>query len=143
MRHTYPFNFHPSKIKCKKPEVNSEPTHFLTFMNSSLDAMTCSYQCSDQFQFLPGHWQEKRYWISLDLKKPNLFKSNLNNTRNNVRSQIQSKNNFGIVELLIPTLNKIIKDQSTYFLVIIEESSQNNQCTWCSPQKYGRIFSEK
>ena len=47
-----------------RPEVNTEPTHFLTLMNngkafSSLDGMACSYQCSDQFQFLPGHWQAK------------------------------------------------------------------------------------
>ena len=44
--------------------MNSESTHFLTFMNnskafSSLDDMTCSYQCSEQFQFLPGTDQQK------------------------------------------------------------------------------------
>ena len=90
------FNFYLSKIKCKRPEVNTEPTHFPTLMNngkafSSLDSMACSYQCSDQFQFLPGHWQAKKYWISWDLKTPNLFKNNLNNTRNNLKSQIQNK----------------------------------------------------
>ena len=121
MRHTYVFNFSLSKTKCKRPEVNSEPTHFLTFMNngkafSSLDGMACSYQCSDQFQFLPGLWQAKRYWISWDPKKPNLFKNNLNNTRNNLKSQIQNKKNGGIGELLI-TLNKIIRNQGTYFVV--------------------------
>ena len=47
-----------------RPEVSTEPTHFLTLMNngkafSGLDDMTCSYQCSGQFQFLPGHWQAK------------------------------------------------------------------------------------
>ena len=113
-----------SKIKCKRPEVNSEPTHFLTLMNngkafSSLDGMACSYQCSDQFQFLPGLWQAKRYWISWDPKKPNLFKNNLNNTRNNLKSQIQNKKNGGIGELLI-TLNKIIRNQQgAYFVVIM------------------------
>ena len=55
----YLSKFYLSKIKCKRPEVNSEPTHFLTFMNNSkgfsnLGGMACSYQCSDQFQFLPG-----------------------------------------------------------------------------------------
>ena len=65
----YLFNFHLSKIKCKRPKVNSEPTHFLAFVNNSLDGMACSYQCSNQFQFLPGHWPAKRHWI---LKKPNL-----------------------------------------------------------------------
>ena len=76
-------------------------------------------QCSDQFQFLPGHWQAKRYWISWDLKKLNLFKNNLNNTRNNIKSQIQNKKNGEIVELLIPTLNKIIRNQDIYFAVIM------------------------
>ena len=47
-----------------RPEVSTEPTHFLTLTNdgkafSSLDVMACSYQWSDQFQFLPGHWQAK------------------------------------------------------------------------------------
>ena len=47
-----------------RPEVSTEPNNFLTLMNngkafSSLDGMACSYQCSDQFQFLPGHWQAK------------------------------------------------------------------------------------
>ena len=76
--------------------MNSEPIHFLTLMNngkafSNLDGMAFSYQCSDQFQFLPGLWQTKRYWISWDLKKPNLLKNDLNNTRNNMKSQIQNK----------------------------------------------------
>ena len=62
---------------------------------SSLDRMACSYQCSDQFHFLPG------YGIGFleTLKNPaNLFKNNLNN-----RNNMKSNNNGGIVELLIPT----------------------------------------
>ena len=52
------FNFNLGKIKLR-PEVSTEPTHFLTLMNngktfSSLDGMGCSYQCSDQSQFLSG-----------------------------------------------------------------------------------------
>ena len=44
----YVFNYYLSKIKCERPEVNNESTHFLTFMNnnkefSSLDGMACSY----------------------------------------------------------------------------------------------------
>ena len=75
VRHTYLFSFYLSKIKCKRTEVSSEPTYFLSFMNngkafSSLDGMAYSYQCSNQFQFLPGHWQPKRYWTSWDLKNP-------------------------------------------------------------------------
>ena len=36
-----------------------------------------------------------------------------------MKSQIQNKKNGGIVELLIPTLNKIIRNQGTYFAVIL------------------------
>ena len=118
------FNFYLGKIKFKRPEVNSEPNHFLTLMNnskafSSLNGMACSYQCSDQFQFLRGHRPAERYWISWDLKKPYLCKNNLNNTRNNIKSHTQHKKNGGIVELLIPTLNKSIRNQGTYFAVIM------------------------
>ena len=47
-----------------RPELSTEPTHFLTLMHNgvecfSLDVMSYSYHCSDQFQFLPGHWQVK------------------------------------------------------------------------------------
>ena len=47
-----------------RPEMSTEPIHSLALMNngkafSSLDGMTCSYQCSDQFQFLAGHGQAK------------------------------------------------------------------------------------
>ena len=38
---------------------------------------------------------------SWDLKRWTLFKNDLNNTKNNMKSQIQKKNG-GIVELLIP-----------------------------------------
>ena len=34
-----------------------------------------------------------------------------------MKIQIQNKKNGGIVELLIPTLNKIISDQDTYFVI--------------------------
>ena len=112
-----------------RPEVSPEPTHFLTLMSSgktfsSLDGTACTYQCSDQFQFLPGHWQAKVFGFLKTLKNPaNLYKDNLNNTRNNLKSQFQKKKqkkkNGRIVELLIPTLNKIIRNQDTYFLVIM------------------------
>ena len=36
------------------------------------------------------------------------LKKNLNNTRNNIKSQIQNKKNGGIVELLKPTLTKLL-----------------------------------
>ena len=100
----YLFSFYLCKIICKRPEVNGEPTyHFLIFKNygktfSSLYGMACSYQCSDQFQLLPGHWQSKRYRISWDLEKLNLLEKNPNNTRNNM-SQIQNKKYGGNISL--------------------------------------------
>ena len=39
----------------------------------------------------------------------------------------KKKKNGGIVELLIPTLNKTIRNQDTYFVVIM--NNQNNQGT--------------
>ena len=85
-----------------------------------------------------------RYWISWDLKNPaNLFKNNLNNTRNNMKSQIQNKKNGGIVELLIPTLNKIIRNQDTYFVVTMNNRLKITSVHGAPPLKYGRIFSKK
>ena len=54
----------------------------------------------------------------------NQLKNNLNNTRNNIKSQIQNKKNGEIVELLIPTLNKIIRNQGTYFVKIMNNHLQ-------------------
>ena len=90
--------------------MSTEPTYFLTLMNNdkafpSLDSIACNYQCSDQFQVLPGHWQAK----VLDFLRPYM------------KSQIQKKSrkNGGIVEWLLPILNKIIRNQDTYFVVIM------------------------
>ena len=99
MRHTS-LTFSWVKL-CKRPEVNSEPTHFLTFMNNdkvfpSLHDIACSCQCSDQLQLLPRHWQAKKYWISRDLQKPHLIENNPNNTRNNMKSEIKNKKNRSI-----------------------------------------------
>ena len=61
-----------------------------------------------------------------------------------MKSQIQNKKNGGIVELLIPTLNKIIRNQGTYFVVITNNRLKIISVPmWCSPLKYGRVFSEK
>ena len=74
-------------------EVSTELTHLLTLMNngktfSSLDGVACSYQCPDQFQFLPGHWQAKvldflrnqeNYWESRYLFCCNYEQSSQNN----------------------------------------------------------------
>ena len=59
VRHTYLFKFYLSKIIFKKPEVNSEPTYFLTFMNNgkafpSFDSMTYSYSALTNFSFYQG-----------------------------------------------------------------------------------------
>ena len=80
-----------------RPEVNNEPTHSLTatFMNNgkafpSFDCMQLPVwrQAS---QFLSGHWQVERYWISWDLQKPKFLENNPSNTRNNAKFQIKNK----------------------------------------------------
>ena len=100
--------------------MSTEPTNFLTLMNnagkafSSLDDMACCYQRFDQFQFLPGHWQAGIGFLET-LKNPaNLFKNNLNNIRNNMKSN----NNGGFVELLIPTFfpKKLLMRRQKLFL---------------------------
>ena len=78
--------------------MNSEPTHFLTFINNgkafpSIYGITCSYQCLEQFQLLPGHWQEKRYWIPGDNQTPNLLDNYPNSIRNKMKFQIKTKKN--------------------------------------------------
>ena len=40
-------------------------------------------------------------------------------------------------------LKIVLITPGTYYVVIINISSQNNQRTWCSPLKYGRIFSKQ
>ena len=61
-----------------------------------------------------------------------------------MKSQIQNKKNGGIVELLIPTLNKIIRNQGTYFVVITNNRLKIISVPmWCFPLKYGRVFSKK
>ena len=64
-----------------------------------------------------------------------------------MKSQIQKKKkgkkewwNFVITNTNI----KQNYQESRYtFCCNYEKLSQNNQCTWCSPLKYGRIFSKK
>ena len=76
--------------------MSTEPTHFLTLMNngktfSSLDGVVCSYSALTSFSFYQGT-DKPRYWISWALKYPaNLFNNDLDNTRNNMKSQIQKK----------------------------------------------------
>ena len=82
MRDTYLFNFNLSKIKCKRSDVNSEPTKFLTFMDnieafSSLDSIACSYQYSDQFNFYQDTDKPKGIGFLETLKKPVYLKIGL------------------------------------------------------------------
>ena len=72
--------------------------------------MAGSYQCSDQFQFLQDTDKPKGIGFLETLK--------INNTRNNMKSQIQNKENSRIGKLLI-TLNKVVRNQGTYFVVIM------------------------
>ena len=74
------------------------------------------------------------------LKNPaNLLKKNLNNTRNNeVSNSKKNLKNGGIVELLIPTLNKIVMNQDTYFVIIM-----NNRLKIMLPSKAWEDFFQK
>ena len=60
-----------------------------------------------------------------------------------MKSQIQNKKNGGIVELLIPTLNKIIRNQDTYFVVTMNNRLKITGVHGAPPLKHGRIFSKK
>ena len=108
-RKAFFFNFYMSKIICKRLELNSEPTHFLTFMDSgkafpSLDGMACSYQC---LSFYQGNDKPKCIGFLETLKNQTCQKITLM-TPGIIRSlklkTKKRKHNF--VELLIPTLNK-------------------------------------
>ena len=69
----------------------------------------------------------------------NLLKKNLNNTRNNeVSNSKKNLKNGGIVELLIPTLNKIVMNQDTYFVIIM-----NNRLKIMLPSKAWEDFFQK
>ena len=139
--------------------MSTEPTHFLTLMNngkafSSLDGMACSYQCSDQFQFLPGHWQakvlgflrpEKTQAISKKVSNSKKKKKknewwNCGNTNTNVKQNYQESRYLFCCNYEQSSQN----NQCTWlFCCNYEQLSQNNQCTWCSPLKYRRIFFQK
>ena len=124
--------------------MSTEPTHFLTLMNngkafSSLDGMACSYQCSDQFQFLPGHWPAKRYWI---LKKPNL-KIILITPGIIWSLKFKTKKEWWNCGITNTNIKQNCYESRYLFCCNYEQSSRNNQCTWCSLLNYGRIFSKK
>ena len=77
--------------------MSTESTHFVTLMNngkafSSLDGMASSYQCyQTSFSFYQELTSQGIGFLET-LKNPaNLFKYNLNKTRNNMKSQIQKK----------------------------------------------------
>ena len=60
-----------------------------------------------------------------------------------MKSQIQSKKNGGIAKLLIPILNNIIRNQGTYFVVIMGNHLKIISAHGASLLKYGKIFSKK
>ena len=152
MRDTCLSNFYLSKIICKRPEVNSKPTHFLTFMSNdkaffSLNDMACSYLCSEQLLLLLGHWQGKRNWISWYLGKPNLLENNPNNTRNNIKTSLKFKTNRTEEVLVCGITNTNIKQNISYqFLLILLENM--NHChkiisAHCAPLQLLRGFFPK
>ena len=93
------------------------------------------------FSFYQGT-DKPRYWISRALKYPaNLFNNDLDNTRNNMKSQIQKKRwNFWNYQY---NIKQNYQESRYFFCCDYEQLSQNNQRTWCSPLRYGRIFSKK
>ena len=110
-----------------RPEVTTGPTHFLTPMNygkafSSLYYMECSYQCSDQFQFLPGHRQAKAIYLKIILITPEIIWSR--------KLKKKERWNCGITNT---NIKHNYKESRYLFFCNYEQSSQNNQCTWCSP----------
>ena len=66
------------------------------------------------------------------LKNPaNLFKNNLNNTRNNMKSQIKKKE-WWDCWITNTNIKQNCHESRNSFCCNYEQSSQNNQCTWCS-----------
>ena len=55
-----------------------------------------------------------------------------------MKSQIQNKE-----EVLVCGISNTNTIYSYLFCWNYEQSSQNNQCTWCSPLRYEDIFSKK
>ena len=60
-----------------------------------------------------------------------------------MKSQIQNKKNGGIVELLMLTLNKIIKNQGTCFVVIMNNGLKIISVHGAPLYSMGGIFSQK
>ena len=60
-----------------------------------------------------------------------------------MKSQIQNKKYGGIVELLLLTLNKIIKHQDTYFVVIMNNGLKIISVHGAPRESIGGIFSQK
>ena len=60
-----------------------------------------------------------------------------------MKPQIENKKNDGIVELLIPTLNKIIQNQGTYFLVIMNNHLKIISVRGAPLQNMGGFFPKK
>ena len=48
VKHIYLFNFYLSNIKYKRPEVNREPAHFLTFINDGKAFSSLPHKKSNQ-----------------------------------------------------------------------------------------------
>ena len=148
VRHTYLFNFSLSKVICKKTKVNSEPTHFLTFMNNgkafpSLNQMTCSYSAQAKFSFYEGTDKPRRIGFFKTFKNP-IYQKIILITPGiiwSLKLKAKRTEEVLVLELLIPTLNEIVRYQFLLVLLkLYEQSSQNNQFTWCFPLKYESFF---
>ena len=77
----------------------------MAFMNNgkafpSVNGRFFSNPCHSQLHLLPDHWQAERYWISSDLRKPNLFENNLNNSRNDLKSENKKNRSISLLVLV-------------------------------------------
>ena len=60
-----------------------------------------------------------------------------------MKSQIQNKKGWWNCGITNTKIKQNDLESRYLFCSHYEQSSQNNQCTRCSPLKYGRIFSKK
>ena len=95
-----------------------------------LDDMACSNPWHDLLQFLPEHWQAKKYWISWHLQTPNLLEKILITAGRIISLKLKTKK----TKVQVCGITNTNMKQIYYLLVLLilleganhEKSSQNN-----------------
>ena len=119
------FNFNLSKIKCKTwGECWTYPFPYTSALTSF-----SFYQDTDK----------PRYCVSWDLKKPSQFQNSLKFKK----KKRKKRNEWWNCEITNTNIKLNYYESRYLFCCNFEQSSQNNQCTWCFPLKYRRIFPKK